>query len=788
MKRCLPVAAAAPLSLSLVPPSPAEWHESGLYVSTHDLYVDFGGGVSDGAGGSVVVWSAGATIRAQRLDRFGEPIWADGGIVVCSTAGSRTVNDIAPDGAGGAVISWADYRSGNGDIYVQHVDSAGAPQWSVNGEPLCQASSHQTASRILADGTGAFIVAWEDQRSGTYDIFAQKIDAAGVTQWTFDGRLVCNAPGSQRDVRLAEDGAGGAFFTWWDTRSGGEDVYVQRLNAAGTAQWAANGVVAHTYTASDQSFPSIVPDGAGGAVVAWEDGRVPSEDESGVYAQRFNAAGSRLWNSQGAAVCKEFGNQSEVRLAADGVGGCLVAWTDTRFGQAAVYAERLSAAGIPQWVWGGIAVSSTNSRVLGVAGTGDGGGMVVWADTVADELRAQRLDAGATAMWGPGGVTLARNAKVGSFLDIVNDGTSATLVWDDIRTDDYNYFPRMYAQRVEWTHGQWGNPEPGLMSAADVPNDQGGRVAVTWESSRMDRAYPRTIDQYSVWRATSALGAATPLPPELLARVLDPDAPAPRTEYAWELVGTQTAHGYAAYSLAAPTLADSVPGDDGAAWYRVAAHGAGDDFLTFVSDVMTGYSVDNLAPAAPMALMASRVGSNVELQWNRVPDGDLRDYTVYRATEPGVTPVPIHFLLGEADTTVIDANVPQADLYYIVTASDVHANESLPSNEASVLGPTSVGGLPAITGLMLLPNRPNPFRSRTEFTVGLPEPSDVRIQVFDVTGRLVRALEWPERAPGWAKLTFDGRDAAGGPLGDGLYFYRVTAGRKSATGKMLLTR
>ena len=47
------------------------------------------------------------------------------------------------DGAGGAIIVWADERWGTADvdIYAQRIDGSGSPLWAANGAPVCTASS-----------------------------------------------------------------------------------------------------------------------------------------------------------------------------------------------------------------------------------------------------------------------------------------------------------------------------------------------------------------------------------------------------------------------------------------------------------------------------------------------------------------------------------------------------------------------------------------------------------------------------------------------------------------------
>jgi len=101
---------------------------------------------------------------------------------------------------------------------------------------------------------------------------------------------------------------------------------------------------------------------------------------------------------------------------------------------------------------------------------------------------------------------------------------------------------------------------------------------------------------------------------------------------------------------------------------------------------------------------------------------------------------------------------------------------------------TAARGTPALNGLTLRQNTPNPFAATTEFEVGLPTASSVEVGVYDVAGRRVRSLSLPHQAAGWARVRFDGRNDAGQSLASGLYFYRVRAGGQSVTRKMVLIR
>jgi flagellar hook assembly protein FlgD len=68
-------------------------------------------------------------------------------------------------------------------------------------------------------------------------------------------------------------------------------------------------------------------------------------------------------------------------------------------------------------------------------------------------------------------------------------------------------------------------------------------------------------------------------------------------------------------------------------------------------------------------------------------------------------------------------------------------------------------------------------------------PGPVRIELYDLSGRRVRRLfDAPFMAPGLHNVTMDGRGEHGEPLGRGVYFYRVQAPERSATGRFVIVR
>jgi hypothetical protein len=83
---------------------------------------------------------------------------------------------------------------------------------------------------------------------------------------------------------------------------------------------------------------------------------------------------------------------------------------------------------------------------------------------------------------------------------------------------------------------------------------------------------------------------------------------------------------------------------------------------------------------------------------------------------------------------------------------------------------------------------PNPFNAETRVRYRLAAASDVLLQIFDPTGRLVRTLLSERQGAGQYEVRWDGRDAGARPVPAGLYLTRVQAGGVSETAKVILTR
>ena len=74
-------------------------------------------------------------------------------------------------------------------------------------------------------------------------------------------------------------------------------------------------------------------------------------------------------------------------------------------------------------------------------------------------------------------------------------------------------------------------------------------------------------------------------------------------------------------------------------------------------------------------------------------------------------------------------------------------------------------------------NFPNPFVDNTKFTyvIGNDRTAEVRIKIYTVAGRLIRTVESAWSRVGYNETFWDGRDASGNALANGVYFYKIIA-------------
>ena len=105
---------------------------------------------------------------------------------------------------------------------------------------------------------------------------------------------------------------------------------------------------------------------------------------------------------------------------------------------------------------------------------------------------------------------------------------------------------------------------------------------------------------------------------------------------------------------------------------------------------------------------------------------------------------------------------------------------------SGVVSPVGESLLPG--AMTLLGNAPNPFNPQTEINFTLATDTRVKLDVFDLRGRLVRTVADGLQPAGLHRIKWDGRDGEGREVPSGAYFYRLTGPDQVLTEKMMLVR
>ena len=717
----------------------------------------------DGSGGVVVAWydwrGGNADIYAQKYNSAGVPQWTTGGVLVCGATGDQTGLRVVSAGAAyGTFLVWQDGRTSASGVYAQRLSPAGAAQWTANGILVADhgASVPQTSPAVAGDNGGGVLVAWVQGGGTSADIYAQRISRTGSRSWTTSGLAVCTAATAQGAPAIVGDGTtAGAIVAWQDSRSGNLDVYAQRTSGEGVVSWAANGVAVCAAT-GDQQEPMLVSDDLNGAVVSWTDLRSGNRD---VYGQRLNGSGVSQWTANGVAVIATTGDQWNGGLLQDGQSGGVFYSFDWRSGSADVYAQRVNSSGTTVWTANGIQIcgAAADQYATNVTSDGSGGGFVTWVDSrsvVSTDVYAQHLTRQGSLVWTANGVPVCTAAGNQSVPVIAVDASGGAFVaWMDQRGSDRD----IYAQHVD----PWGclGAQPAIVRVKDVPNDQGNHVTLYWNASPNDSFPNNVVSEYRVYQREPG-------------------------QTAWTLARTQAAQCLSGYSAVLTTSADSTAGSNPRTSFRVDAYSASVGG-TWSSDPDSGYSVDNLSPPAPAPFNGTYAAGTATLEWGASGAPDLAGYRLYRGSAADFVPEPASLVVEQAGTGYADA--AGAPYWYKLAAVDVHGNESacatlLPSGTADAPG----SGPPH--PLALSPPAPNPLRTTATLRLGLPRAARVRLAVFDQQGRSVRALVAGDLPAGEHAIVWDGRGVDGRAVASALYFVRLEAEGRVITRRLAVVR
>lgn len=327
---------------------------------------------------------------------------------------------------GHVMIAWSDTRDGDRDIFIQLISPAGAQLLDSTGRKLVTYPYRQEDPEIVAV-TDGWIIAWNEFRNDSVgDVYAIKLDASGnlFPGWNPLGNVVDSLFGAQVNevtVRAVPDGAGGAIIAWEDTRRDNADIYAQRIRSNGTIAWT-GGPLAVTDMSGEQKGITADTDGNGGMVVAWNDTRI--SDNENIYVAKIDSSGNLPWGQNGTPVCVAERSQSSVKICPDGAGGCYLAWVDYRVNgvETDLFIQHMNANGQAMWAANGLPLCNVANDQDGVRvaisenGGAPDGCLVTWQDRRADnhtnDVYVQKVSPAGQMLWGENGMRVCTSAEI----------------------------------------------------------------------------------------------------------------------------------------------------------------------------------------------------------------------------------------------------------------------------------------------------------------------------------------------------------------------------------------
>ncbi len=396
-----------------------------------------------------------------------------------------------------------------------------------------------------------------------------------------------------------------------------------------------------------------------------------------------------------------------------------------------------------------------------------------------------RLNAGAWT------VHTSENGLVDNYISTI------TAVGSDVWMGGYSGISVFDTQMSTWSHY---TTDEGLSSNSigEILAESGGStVWIGTQGSGVDKLNGTTWTNY---RATDGLAGDT-----IICGTIDPEN---RKWFGtWDGVSVYDNTAWTTYTeensgLVNNYATDIVVDADGAQW--IATNWG-------ISKLSTQTEV--IPPAAPANFTAGDISEGeshaVRLSWTLSGDDDvLSGYTIYRSRSPEFSdPVPLDsyetaddIIEAEETTTILiatvapgiteydDLSVPMyGETYYYWIASvdsEGTAGEAVPTtfNAAVAVGETEPMTFD-LTG-----NYPNPFNGRTTISFSIPETSNVRLTIYNVTGQKIRELLSGKLHAGQHSVVWDGCNNHGQLTSSGVYITRLEANGRVDSSNMLFMK
>jgi hypothetical protein len=137
--------------------------------------------------------------------------------------------------------------------------------------------------------------------------------------------------------------------------------------------------------------------------------------------------------------------------------------------------------------------------------------------------------------------------------------------------------------------------------------------------------------------------------------------------------------------------------------------------------------------------------------------------------------------------------LPQS--YRMVVTKDSGAPEIIAVSDISQITFTGLVGIKdyekladVLSTFQLMQNYPNPFNPSTTIEYNIPNAGNVKVQIFDINGQILKVLDEGFKDRGSYRITWNGNDGNNNSVASGFYIYSVTFNNTNISKKLLLIK
>ncbi len=662
---------------------------------------------------------------------------------------------------------------------------------------------------------------------------------AAFAQWpesAADNLLICNHAGEQVLPKVAATSDGGCYICWWDHASGNYDVYLQRLNGEGVAQWQANGLLVSSHTQDTWLTDyDMTVDAEDHAIVLVNDIRAGADRD--IYAYRISPAGAFVWGADGLAISTNDNFEPDPRVCVTNLGNIVVAWQEETDAGNVINVRKFSPAGTDLWT--PIMITSFYGvSIPRLAAAEDDGAILQYLVHRGSQyyspkhIFAQHFDPSGSMMWSDTGAVVSDAGGLGPQMkpEVMADGVGGAFsYWYD--SHDANRL-HVYAQHIlpngsmDWT----ANGVQASLSGTEIQMNPylaivpgTGEIILAYQLANLDQSLwgvqgqkinaagerqwgnnamtflALSQQQRFLTTAQPQVNGATIVYLEFFAGSgINTAVKAFRVDDAGGMVWPQSPRMMCSVNSEKGRLVTTVnnAGQVIAAWHDH-RNDAGDIYLQNVNPDGSLGPLPNHLPS-PFSLIEpldhdTAYSFDVAFAWQASHDPDSGQAVTYDLVLQMWEPDRLVRVAGLADTTdsltwYDITGQPEHDWTNVewwaeaISAGDtVHSTETwefmIPEQGAADDRANS------LRSFALHPAYPNPFNAATTITFDVPDPGIVSLTVFNLAGQRVAALWNGMASPGSQIVHFDA-----GSLPSGIYLCTLRGRGFTATRKILLLR